>query len=168
MAWLVTVTLTGAWQKTLHPDPRIGFLAQARTLEQQIADGRVPEAKVADTRRVVFNNRLDAGVTALFALLVLALLARGGVRVAPPPRRPRAGGPHREPVRAHPLGRRHAVRGRLRSALRRAWRLLREWSGDAAYETYLARTRARGARLGREAFYLDSLRRRYRQPNRCC
>ena len=25
--------------------------------------GRVPEAKVADTRRVVFNNRLDAGVT---------------------------------------------------------------------------------------------------------
>jgi carbon starvation protein len=75
MAWLVTVTLTGAWQKTFHPDPRIGFLAQARTLEQQIADGRVPEAKVADTRRVVFNNRLDAGVTALFALLVLALLA---------------------------------------------------------------------------------------------
>jgi carbon starvation protein len=79
MAWLVTVTLTGAWQKTFHSDPRIGFLAQANALEQQVADGRVPEAKVADTRRVVFNNRLDAGVTALFALLVVALLAEAAV-----------------------------------------------------------------------------------------
>jgi carbon starvation protein len=75
MAWLVIVTLTGAWQKTLHPDPRIGFLAQASALEQQIADGRIPEARLADTRRVVFNNRLDAAVTVLFALLVVALLA---------------------------------------------------------------------------------------------
>jgi len=79
MTWLVIVTLTGAWQKTFHPDARIGFLAQARALEQQIADGRVPEAKVADTRHVVFNNRLDAGVTLLFALLVLALLGEAGL-----------------------------------------------------------------------------------------
>ena len=78
MAWLVTVTLTGSWQKVFHENPRIGFLAQARALERQIAEGRVPEAKVADTRRVVFNNRLDAAVTGFFALLILALLARGG------------------------------------------------------------------------------------------
>jgi uncharacterized short protein YbdD (DUF466 family) len=56
---------------------------------------------------------------------------------------------------------------RLRSALRHAWRLLREWSGDAAYETYVART-AEEPRLDREEFYLDSLRRRYSQPSRCC
>ncbi len=76
-AWLVVVTLTGAWQKVFHENPRIGFLAEARTLEQQIADGRVPEAKVADTRRVVFNARLDAAVTAFFALLIVLLLAEG-------------------------------------------------------------------------------------------
>ena len=35
----------------------------------------MPEAKVADTRRVIFNNRLDAGVTGFFALLILLLLA---------------------------------------------------------------------------------------------
>jgi uncharacterized short protein YbdD (DUF466 family) len=57
--------------------------------------------------------------------------------------------------------------GRLRSALRRAWALLREWSGDAAYETYLARAGGKPP-LSRKEFYLDSLRRRYRQPNRCC
>lgn len=56
---------------------------------------------------------------------------------------------------------------RLRAVLRMLWRRLREWSGDAAYETYLARTRG-GKRLSREAFYLDSLRRRYSRPTRCC
>jgi carbon starvation protein len=73
-AWLVTVTLTGAWQKVFHESPRIGFLAQARTLERQLASGEMEEAKVADTRRIVFNNRLDAAVTVFFALLILALL----------------------------------------------------------------------------------------------
>jgi carbon starvation protein len=72
--WLVTVTLTGSWQKVFHESPRIGFLAQARALEQQIADGRVPTERVGDTRHVIFNNRLDAAVTGFFALLILALL----------------------------------------------------------------------------------------------
>jgi carbon starvation protein len=79
-AWLVVVTLTGAWQKVFHENPRIGFLAEARALEQQIADGRVPEAKVDETRRVVFNARLDAAVTAFFAVLIVLLLAEGGTQ----------------------------------------------------------------------------------------
>ena len=75
MAWLVTVTLTGSWQKLFHDDPRIGFLAQASGLEHRIAEGQIPEAKLAETRRVIFNNRLDAGVTGFFAVLILLLLA---------------------------------------------------------------------------------------------
>jgi len=75
MAWLVTVTLTGSWQKLFHDDPRIGFLAQASGLEHRIAEGKIPEAKLAETRRVIFNNRLDAGVTGFFAVLILLLLA---------------------------------------------------------------------------------------------
>ena len=59
------------------------------------------------------------------------------------------------------------MRARLRRALRTLWRRVREWSGDAAYETYLARAGG-GPRLSREAFYLDSLRRRYSRPTRCC
>ena len=51
--------------------------------------------------------------------------------------------------------------------LRAFWRHLREWSGDAAYETYVTRARG-GELLGRQAFYLDSLSRRYRHPTRCC
>jgi uncharacterized short protein YbdD (DUF466 family) len=59
------------------------------------------------------------------------------------------------------------VIARVGRALLSGWRLLREWSGDAAYETYLARTHE-SPRLSREAFYLDSLHRRYRGPSRCC
>jgi uncharacterized short protein YbdD (DUF466 family) len=54
-------------------------------------------------------------------------------------------------------------------ALRTLWERVREWSGDAAYETYLARG-GDEPRLSREAFYLDGLRRRYHsgRPDRCC
>jgi hypothetical protein len=47
-----------------------------------------------------------------------------------------------------------------------AWQALRVLTGDAAYDIYLARKG--GAPLSREAFYLDTLRRRYSRPNRCC
>jgi len=64
-----------------------------------------------------------------------------------------------------------ALRRALRllwGALRALWHALRAWSGDAAYETYLSRAGA-GERLDAKAFYLDSLRRRYRgEPDRCC
>jgi uncharacterized short protein YbdD (DUF466 family) len=58
------------------------------------------------------------------------------------------------------------VSGRLTGALRALIRFLREWSGDSAYETYVARTP--GPHVSRQSFYLDSLDRRYRGPSRCC
>jgi uncharacterized short protein YbdD (DUF466 family) len=49
------------------------------------------------------------------------------------------------------------------------WRFFRAVTGDSAYETYARREQAQGkAPLSREAFYLDSLRRRYSTLNRCC
>lgn len=55
------------------------------------------------------------------------------------------------------------------SLLRLAWRRLREWSGDLAYETYASRTSGgEKPRLSRRAFYLASLQQRYSRPNRCC
>ena len=58
-----------------------------------------------------------------------------------------------------------------RRFLRRFWRGLREWCGDAAYESYL-RSKARhvGAcrTLSQAEFYVDQLNRRYSRPNRCC
>ncbi len=55
----------------------------------------------------------------------------------------------------------------LALAARAAWRALRAFCGDAAYEDYLARA-GEGRPLDRKSFYLESLERRYRTPNRCC
>jgi uncharacterized short protein YbdD (DUF466 family) len=58
-----------------------------------------------------------------------------------------------------------------RRFLRRFWRGLREWCGDAAYERYL---RSRGTLesthppLTAAEFYVEQLDRRYSRPNRCC
>jgi uncharacterized short protein YbdD (DUF466 family) len=55
--------------------------------------------------------------------------------------------------------------------LRRFWRGLREWCGDAAYERYVRSSIAKsGAHtlLTPSEFYVEQLNRRYSRPNRCC
>jgi carbon starvation protein len=74
MAWLVIVTMTASYQKIFDASPSLGFLAQARSLTAQISAGTIPAARLADTHRLIFNNRLDAAVTALLAVMVLVLL----------------------------------------------------------------------------------------------
>jgi len=62
LAVLVAITFTASWHKLLDPDPRVGFLAQARAL----AGGPATSA----TARLIFNNRLDAAVTAVLVAMV--------------------------------------------------------------------------------------------------
>jgi carbon starvation protein len=66
LAWLVAVTFTAAWQKIFDPNPRVGFLSQARVL----AVGPATSA----TSRLIFNNRLDAAVTAVLVVMVTLVL----------------------------------------------------------------------------------------------
>ncbi|MGB8837449.1 MAG: carbon starvation CstA family protein [Candidatus Acidiferrales bacterium] len=74
MVWLVAITMTASYQKIFDASPRIGFLAQARVLAAQIAAGTIPAEKIALTQRLIFNNRLDAAVTAVLAAMILVLL----------------------------------------------------------------------------------------------
>src|SRR5690348_10157240 len=74
LAWLVAVTMTGSYQKIWSPDARLGFLAQAEALKSGIATGAIPAAQVTTTQRLIFNNRLDAAVTLVFAALVILIL----------------------------------------------------------------------------------------------
>jgi carbon starvation protein len=74
MAWLVIVTMTASYQKIFDPSPRVGFLAFANSLAAQIGAGTIPASRIADTRRLIFNNRLDAAVTAILAAMILVLV----------------------------------------------------------------------------------------------
>ena len=72
--WLVIVTMTASYQKIFDPSSRLGFLANAKDLARQITEGKIAAANIAGTQRLIFNLRLDAAVTAIFALMVLVLV----------------------------------------------------------------------------------------------
>jgi carbon starvation protein len=74
LAWLVTITTTAAWQKLFSPEPRIGFLAHARDLTDKLASGAMPPEKAAQAPQLIFNDRLDAALTAFFLLTTWVLV----------------------------------------------------------------------------------------------
>ena len=90
LVWLLAVTMTAGWQKVFHTDPRIGFLAQARSLDDKLPSLRAAvetaktsggatlvEAaeKAASNNRILhFNNLLDAAVALAFMVLVTMIV----------------------------------------------------------------------------------------------
>jgi carbon starvation protein len=80
MAWLVIITMTASWQKIFAADPRIGFLSAANAFAAQITAGTIPAEKIAETQRVIFNQRLDAVVTAILAVMILVLVVEALVQ----------------------------------------------------------------------------------------
>ncbi len=77
LAWLVVVTMVGGWAKIFSDDPRLGFLAHARLLSDQLASGVLPRgaADAAAAARMIFNDRLDAAVAGFFMIAVIVILA---------------------------------------------------------------------------------------------
>jgi carbon starvation protein len=65
LAWLTAATLSAGWQKVFAPDPALGFLAHAASL----ANSTNPNAA-----RMIFNDRLDAGLALFFMAIVVVIL----------------------------------------------------------------------------------------------
>ncbi len=80
MAWLMLVTMTASYDKVFSQDTRLGFLAGARAMAAQIAAGKIPAARIADTHRLIFNLRLDAVVTIVLAGMILVLLVEAVIQ----------------------------------------------------------------------------------------
>jgi carbon starvation protein len=76
LAWLVTVTMTAGFQKIFSTDPRLGFLARARLYEATLAAGELPRgvASASDAAKFIFNDRVDAAVTAFFMAAVIVII----------------------------------------------------------------------------------------------
>jgi carbon starvation protein len=86
LSWLAVVTVTGGWLKIFSDNPRLGFLAHARSFDAMIAAGTLPPgvASLEAAGRMAFNDRLDAAVAGFFIAAVVVILfesARVWVRI---------------------------------------------------------------------------------------
>jgi carbon starvation protein len=77
LAFLVIVTMSAGWAKLFSPQPRLGFLAHARMLQDARSAGTLPAGvkNVSDLGQLIANDYLDAAVAAFFLVSVVVILA---------------------------------------------------------------------------------------------
>jgi carbon starvation protein len=77
LAWDATVTLTASWQKVFSDDPKLGFFAQRDAFQEALDQGKVlpPAKSVDDMHSVVTNSTVDGILAALFAVLIIIVIA---------------------------------------------------------------------------------------------
>ncbi|PZU59626.1 MAG: carbon starvation protein A [Sphingobium sp.] len=75
-AWLLICTLSAGFLKLFSTDVKIGFLAHAAKFQGAVDRGELlaPAKTMAEMRRIVFNDRIDAALCALFLAVVLSIL----------------------------------------------------------------------------------------------
>ncbi len=75
-AWLLVCTLSAGWLKLFSADAKVGFLAHAAKFSAAAQAGEVlaPAKSMQEMQRIIFNDRIDAALVALFLAVVLALL----------------------------------------------------------------------------------------------
>jgi carbon starvation protein len=75
LTWLLAVTMTAGWMKIFSGDPRVGFLAAAADLKRKLAaDGGTPLTQIKIWEQQLFNQHINAFVTAAFLVLVLVVV----------------------------------------------------------------------------------------------
>lgn len=74
--FLLCCTLTAGLEKIFHSDPRVGFLALANKYKASLDSGAIlaPAKSLNEMKALVFNNQLNAGLTALFIFVMLCVL----------------------------------------------------------------------------------------------
>ena len=75
LSWLAAVTLSGGILKVWSAMPNVGFLAHIAVLRAELMSPAVSAARVAEIKRLIFNDRVDALMTVLFILLVAVIIA---------------------------------------------------------------------------------------------
>ncbi|MBO9535918.1 carbon starvation CstA family protein [Herbaspirillum sp.] len=78
-AWLLVCTLTAGWQKVFDANPRVGFLAHAAKYKAALDEGKLlaPAKSMEQMHQVIFNDYIDAGLAAMFMLVVVSVLVFG-------------------------------------------------------------------------------------------
>jgi len=74
LLWLLAITMTAGYQKIFSADVRLGFLAEAADRTRRLAIAGLPAAEIARLERLIFNDYLDAAITAIFMVLVIVVV----------------------------------------------------------------------------------------------
>ncbi|MAY55669.1 MAG: carbon starvation CstA family protein [Pseudomonadota bacterium] len=75
-AWVLLITLIAGWQKLFSEIPAIGFLSHADVFSAAIARGEIlaPATTMVQMQSVLFNDRINAFMTAFFMVIVVAMV----------------------------------------------------------------------------------------------
>src|SRR5256886_12794600 len=76
LTWLAIVTMTAGWEKIFSADPKLGFLSHARMVGDRLAIGALPTGvqNLADAKRLILNDQIDALVAGFFLVSVVVIL----------------------------------------------------------------------------------------------
>jgi len=74
LAWLITVTSAAAWEKLFSPETRVGFLTHAQDLADRLNAGLLSETQAKSAPQLIFNDWLDAALTAFFLVVTWVLV----------------------------------------------------------------------------------------------
>ena len=79
VVWVSGCTLTAAWQKIFHDNPRIGFLAHAEKYQEAVAQGIVlaPAKSIEQMQQVILNDYVNTSLAGLFMAVLISMLVFG-------------------------------------------------------------------------------------------
>jgi len=75
LSWLVAVTMTAGVEKIFSAMPNVGFLAHAAKLAAEMGSPATTAARVVEIDRLIWNDRVDAALTAFFIAVVMVILS---------------------------------------------------------------------------------------------
>jgi carbon starvation protein len=84
--------VTAGLQKVFSADPAVGFLSHAARFADAAATGKIlaPAKSLGEMSRIAFNDYVDATLAALFAAIVVAMVAYGVLACIRAMRNPRS------------------------------------------------------------------------------
>jgi carbon starvation protein CstA len=81
--WLVATTVTAGLEKVFNTDPDVGFVSHALQFGRAAAAGQVlaPAETLEEMSRIIFNDYVDATLSALFVAVVVASVVYGFLNI---------------------------------------------------------------------------------------
>src|SRR5580704_1854430 len=81
--WLVACTVIAGLEKVFSPDPNVGFVSHAMQYGEALAAGQLvaPAKTIAEMTRIVVNDYVDATLSAVFVLVVVATVVYAVINI---------------------------------------------------------------------------------------